>query len=142
MRGWIFIPLIGLAIVAGISQLASGEFPWLSRLVPKNRYGQARPQRECDRCNLDPYSRLHYAGHPETIAWWAKPSKTPHYAGYYVGGSAPFYGRPRAIHEGVWGWDYVGGYFRRHVNLNWLSRRHRRDEVSGYKTEGPRIFGE
>ena len=37
-----------------------------------------------------------------------RPSDTPNYRGYYVGGGAAVHGQPRSANEGTWGWDYGG----------------------------------
>ncbi len=58
------------------------------------------------------------AGCPQTVAPWARPSDTPNYAGYYVGGGAATHGQPRCPNEGTWGWDYFG-LFPKRIDLYW-----------------------
>ena len=48
------------------------------------------------------------AGFPNIISRWAKPSQTPAYTGYYVGGGRLFGGSGTGPCEGTWGWDYCG----------------------------------
>jgi hypothetical protein len=62
---------------------------------------------------------LHRAGNPQHIAWYAWPSDTGHYIGYYVGGGCGCHGEPRHPDEGVWGWDYRGCLLPRRIVLDW-----------------------
>jgi hypothetical protein len=85
------------------------------------------------------YEELHRAGCPQCLSRWAVTSNSRQYAGYYVGGTTPFARRgdgPRA-HEGTWGWDYRGGFFQRHVALDWLHGRNERRRFGKYETDGP-----
>jgi hypothetical protein len=62
---------------------------------------------DCPRCrrHVDGHCR---AGCPQTVAWYATPSNTRHYGGYYVGGGKPLLGESRSLDEGTWGWDFFG----------------------------------
>jgi hypothetical protein len=76
------------------------------------------------------------AGYVLPVAGWARPSETPSYVGYYVGGGCPCLGRPPLPTEGVWGWDYAGCVFCRRVWLNWCPRRYQ-GGTGSYRTDGP-----
>jgi hypothetical protein len=78
------------------------------------------------------------AGHPEQIAWYARPSDTGRYIGYYVGGGNPFYrhGQDRYLWEGTWGWDYCGFCLPSRVVLDWFHGRYQ-GGYGAYKTDGP-----
>lgn len=81
---------------------------------------------------------MHRAGHPETVAWYAIPRNSGRYWGYYVGGGAPVKkGDPRGVHEGVWGWDWVGRAIQPKVELNWWHGRKYQGGAGAYKTDGP-----
>jgi hypothetical protein len=77
---------------------------------------------------------------PPPIAWWAQPSITPAYVGYYVGGGCPYYrhGEPRHPLEGTWGWDWTGYCFHRKVDLLWWHGRRYQGGTGAYRTDGPR----
>src|SRR5262245_40385346 len=62
------------------------------------------------------------AGCPLSVAWYARPSDTGAYVGYYVGGGCAWRGQPRSAAEGTWGWDYRGFLFPRRIALNWCRR--------------------
>lgn len=83
--------------------------------------------------------RLHRAGNPHTVAWYARASVTNHYKPYYVGGGAAIGGHHRAPDEGTWGLDYVGGLLKRHVRLGWWHGRREQDGGGTYKTDGPHL---
>lgn len=88
----------------------------------------------------DSPARHQQAGWPKCVAWWAIPSDTGAYCGYLVGGGCPYHCVADAptTAEGTWGWDYVGRWFQRNVNLGWW---HDRREGGGtYQTEGPRLL--
>ena len=83
-------------------------------LVASGRCGeQAAP-----RCTETPCESHVRAGCPQVVSPYARPSVTPNYCGYYVGGGAAIRGQPRCADEGTWGWDY-GGVFPKWVALNW-----------------------
>jgi hypothetical protein len=69
------------------------------------------------------------------VAWWARPSESPHDIGYYVGGGVgKRHGEPRRPDEGTWGWDYVGLLPRRIV-LWWGHGRRCQGGTGAYRTE-------
>jgi hypothetical protein len=68
------------------------------------------------------------------IASWARPTNTPAYWGYYVGGGAAIGGEPRYLTEGVWGWDYEGSWFRRQVWLAWYHGQRYQGGTGSYDT--------
>ena len=98
----------------------------------------AEPQCACpSACLVHPHVR---AGCPRSIAWWAQPSNTAQYGGYYVGGSTQIHGDTRCPNEGVWGWDSMGLLFNKHVWLGWAhGPRHYAGEPA-YKTDGPHVI--
>jgi len=80
------------------------------------------------------------AGHPDCISKCARPSVTPAYVGYYVGGGAVGpKAEPPLASDGTWGWDYQGGWFRRRVILNWWHGRRYQGGIGAYKTDGPHL---
>lgn len=51
---------------------------------------------------------------------FARPPRDDRYAGYYVGGSRPFFGEGRdSTTEGTWGWDYSGFLIPKRIALQW-----------------------
>jgi hypothetical protein len=78
------------------------------------------------------------AGHPERIAWYARPSDTGRYVGYYVGGGNPCYrhGQDRNPWEGTWGWDYRGFCLPSRIALDWFHGRYQGGQ-GAYRTDGP-----
>ena len=81
----------------------------------------------------------HRSGHPNRVAWWARPSNNHRYDGYHVGGGAAYRGDARRPHEGTWGWDHVGGgWFQRRVKLDWWHGRRSQGGTGAYKSDGPR----
>jgi hypothetical protein len=78
-------------------------------------------------------------GCPQSIAWYAQPSNTPRYVGYYVGGGAAFGGEPRCANEGTWGWDFSGTLIERNVWLNWWHGSRYQGGTGSYRTDGPRL---
>ena len=79
----------------------------------------------------------HRSGHPNRVAWWARPSNNHRYDGYHVGGGAAYRGGARRPHEGTWGWDYSGGWFQRRVKLDWWHGRRTQGGTGAYKSDGP-----
>ena len=69
----------------------------------------------------------------------ARPSRTPEYVGYYVGGGCGKGGDPRLPTEGTWGWDYQGRCFARRVWLNWCHGRRYQGGAGSYQTDGPEL---
>lgn len=78
------------------------------------------------------------AGFPQFVKAHTLPSNTRAYEGYYVGGSAPFFGEGRYDDEGTFGWDYFGLWFNRRVALNWTHGRRAQGYGGTYKTDGPK----
>ena len=74
-----------------------------------------------------------------SISCHARPSDTPAYGGYYVGGGAAFHGEPRGPCEGTWGWDYSGFLIHRRVALDWFHGWRSQGGTGAYKTDGPRL---
>ena len=70
------------------------------------------------------------------IAFWAVPSNTPAYVGYYVGGGCAWGGEPRHDDEGTYGWDYVGSCFARRVWLAWCHCTRYQGGTGAYATDG------
>lgn len=51
---------------------------------------------------------------------FARAPRDDRYAGYYVGGSRPFFGEGRdTATEGTWGWDYSGFLIPKRIALQW-----------------------
>jgi hypothetical protein len=74
-------------------------------------------------------------GYVLPVARWARPSNTPSYTGYYVGGDTAFPGHERTLSEGTWGWDYEGWCFSRRVWLRWSHGRRCQGGTGSYKTD-------
>jgi hypothetical protein len=68
----------------------------------------------------------------------AIPSNTAHYGYYRVGGGVPLLGEGPELHEGSFGWDYIGILFRKRVALNWTHGRRYQGGTENYETDGPR----
>ena len=77
-------------------------------------------------------------GSPSQVACYARPSDTPQYVGYYVGGGSAVGGTHRSCNEGTWGWDYGGCFFPHRVLLYWSHWRYQ-GGTGAYRTEGPRV---
>lgn len=90
----------------------------------------------------DPPCIIEAGSFPPSVAWWARPSDTGRYVGYYVGGGNPWPRRadPPAPCEGTWGWDYRGGCLQRNVILGWWHARRYQGGVGAYRTDGPRVL--
>jgi hypothetical protein len=71
------------------------------------------------------------------VAPWARPSVTPAYTGYYVGGGCLWRGDPHDRLDGTWGWDYEGNCFCRRIMLKWCHCRRYQDGTGSYQTEAP-----
>jgi hypothetical protein len=79
------------------------------------------------------------AGHPQSVAWYAKFSQTKHHSYGWVGGGALFHKSeaPRS-NEGTWGRDYH--LFSMHkVWLGWSHGRRYQGGGGAYKTDGPKL---
>jgi hypothetical protein len=75
------------------------------------------------------------AGCPLEVACYARPSDTPQYIGYYVGGGSALGGTHRCCDEGTWGWDYHGWFLPHRVILYWNHWRYQ-GGTGAYYTEG------
>lgn len=79
-----------------------------------------------------------YAGCPQCVAPWARPSGS-HESGYHVGGGAHLFGDARCNHEGTWGWDYHGRLFDKRIWLGWHHGRRDQGGVGAYRTDGAKF---
>ncbi|MBI5759995.1 MAG: hypothetical protein HZA46_15870 [Planctomycetales bacterium] len=87
-----------------------------------------------------PWQRLSRAGHPQTVAKWARCTNSLSYSGYYVGGGAAWHGEPRRCDEGTWGWDYAPGHaLSPKVALGWWHGRKSQGGTGAYRTDGARF---
>jgi len=83
-----------------------------------------------------------HAGDPEHTAWYARPSDTGRYGGYFVGGGKPFHmmGQNRNTGDGTWGWDYHGFCWPSHIILDWFHGARYQGGQGAYQTDGPKLF--
>jgi hypothetical protein len=72
------------------------------------------------------------------VAWWAVPSDTGHYVGYYVGGGCLWRGDAPTPDQGTWGWDYAACSFLPRIKLLWCRCEGGRANVPVYRTVGPK----
>ena len=82
------------------------------------------------------------AGFPQEVRRHAHPSDTGRFTGYQVGGGRVLRGGGDgpAANEGTWGWDYTGGWFKRHVAPSWWHGRRHQGGVGAYQAEGPTLL--
>ncbi|HEV8058546.1 MAG TPA: hypothetical protein VGP68_01655 [Gemmataceae bacterium] len=80
----------------------------------------------------EPCDRSGYHG---KIAWYALPTNTISYTGYYVGGGEAVGGSCRRSEDGTWGWDYRGLLPSR-VALWWNNRDRYQGGGGTYKVDG------
>jgi hypothetical protein len=84
------------------------------------------------------------AGHPDEISHCARPTNTPAYCGYYVGGSCVCRGGPPGPLDGTYGWDYCGCHYApHHVFLGWCYCHRYKGGEGAYRTEScpvPNVF--
>ncbi len=99
-------------------------------LVASARCGEQAAQR----CPETPCESHVRAGCPQVISKYARPSDTPNYCGYYVGGGAAAHGQPRSADEGTWGWDY-DGIFPKRIVLQWWHGEHAQGGGGAYATD-------
>ena len=94
--------------------------------------------------SLRPCNNFQRAGNPTCISPLARCGFSHRFSGYFVGGGGSLrYGQARYPNEGVWGWDYVGGYrhwLRPKVALPWHHSSKSQGGTGAYKTDGPKIF--
>jgi len=97
-------------------------------------------QRQGDPPQTCPLCRQCQKGCAQNVAWYALPSNTPRYIGYYVGGGALLYeGQPRFVDEGTWGWDYSPLLHKSRARLGWWHGEHAQGGTGSYRTDGPRL---
>lgn len=87
--------------------------------------GTLRADEECDR-----------SGYHGRVAWYALPSRTKAYTGYYVGGGQAIGGSSRGPNEGTWGWDYRGCLLPSRVALWFNHGAHYQGGGGPYKVDG------
>ena len=81
----------------------------------------------------EPCDRSGYQG---KVAWYALPTFTRAYTGYYVGGGSALGGSCRRSDEGTWGTDYRGLLLPGRINL-WFNHGERYQGGGGtYKADG------
>jgi hypothetical protein len=83
------------------------------------------------------------AGNPQCISPLAMPAESPHEVSYYAGGGARTKargGEERREVEGIWGVDYGGILFPKHVDLGWWHGARYQGGYGAYRTDGPRIL--
>jgi hypothetical protein len=74
------------------------------------------------------------------VAWYAKPSDTGHYRGYYVGGGGTICrGDYPCPNEGTWGWDYRGCLVPKKIFLLWNHGRRYQGGTGSYSPDGPPV---
>jgi hypothetical protein len=80
------------------------------------------------------------AGCPNEISRCARPTNTPEYCGYYVGGGCVCRGHGPGPEQGTWGWDWLGGrWLHPRVVLGWCDRCRYQGGTGAYKTDGPEV---
>jgi hypothetical protein len=87
----------------------------------------------------DPHHTPQRAGYPPEVSCLARPTQTPAYCGYYVGGGAPGpRGAPPTPAQGTWGRDYAGWHcLSPRVVLGWADLR--QGGTGQYHTDGPHV---
>ncbi len=80
-----------------------------------------------------------FGGGYDCVARYARPSTTPAYGGYFVGGGSAIDGEPRFTSEGTWGWDYFGHLFQRRIALDWWHGERYQGGIGAYKPNGPKL---
>lgn len=102
--------------------------PWMGRPATERRHFQG-----------DPFTR---AGNPQCVSPLAAPPESPHEVGYYAGGGArtrAARGEERHENEGIWGVDYGGILFPKHVELGWWHGARYQGGSGAYRADGPRL---
>jgi hypothetical protein len=90
----------------------------------------------CEACKPGEFQR---AGNPQEIRPHAICSNNHHYDGWWVGGGTLFGGSAPCMHEGTWGWDYIGTLQRKQVWLKWSHGVREQGGRGAYKTDGPKV---
>lgn len=132
----ILVALVALAGTLGPGAAFAGDgehqlLPWSKKRKadPANfRYHRWFPQRA-------PSEAL--SGYPHEVSAIAHPRYSEKYWGYYVGGGKAHGGTEPTIHEGTFGWDYVGHpWLHSKVYLGWTRRKYQ-GGIGAYDTRTP-----
>jgi len=119
----------GLACGGAPSAAAHDFTPWMGRPATQRKHFQG-----------DQFAR---AGNPQCISPLAMPAESPHEVSYYAGGGARTKargGEERREVEGIWGVDYGGILFPKHVDLGWWHGARYQGGYGAYRTDGPRLL--
>jgi len=119
--------LAGL-LPGGLSASAHDLTPWMGRPATERKHFQG--------------NQFARAGNPQCISPLAMPAESPHEVSYYAGGGArtkAWRGEERREIEGIWGVDYGGILFPKHVDLGWWHGSRYQGGYGAYRTDGPRI---
>ncbi len=117
----------GLAWVACDHAVVAG--PWF-------HHHKGTPPPGCPRWIENTEAR---AGWPHCLSTHARPTYTPDYICYYVGGGSACGGCPRRVEEGTWGRDYLGCWLPRHVMLRWTHGHLYQGGTGAYDPDGPYV---
>jgi len=99
------------------------------------------PPPGCPRAIAHTHAR---AGDPLCISSHARPTYTPSYVSYYVGGGSACLGCARRGEDGTWGRDYQGIFIPRNVGLGWSYGRLYQGGTGYYESDGhpvPDVIG-
>ena len=119
----------GLVPGAAASAGAHDLTPWMGRPATERKHFQG--------------NQFARAGNPQCISPLAVPAESPHEVSYYAGGGArtrAARGQERRDNEGIWGVDYGGILFPKHVELGWWHGGRYQGGYGAYRTDGPRIL--
>jgi hypothetical protein len=119
--------LAGL-LPGGLPASAHDLTPWMGRPATERKHFQG--------------NQFARAGNPQCISPLAMPAESPHEVSYYAGGGArtkAWRGEERRETEGIWGVDYGGILFPKHVDLGWWHGSRYQGGYGAYRTDGPRI---
>ena len=117
------------SLAAGVPAAAHDFTPWMGRPATQRKHFQG-----------DQFAR---AGNPQCVSPLAMPAESPHEVSYYAGGGARTkarLGEERREHEGIWGVDYGGILFPKHVDLGWWHGARYQGGYGAYRTDGPRLL--
>lgn len=118
-----------LPVAAGMPARGHDFTPWMGRPATERRHFRG-----------DPLAR---AGNPQCVSPLAAPPESPHEVSYYAGGGArtrAARGEERRGNEGIWGVDYGGVLFPKHVKLDWWHGARYQGGSGAYRADGPRIL--
>jgi hypothetical protein len=116
-------------VADGSSAGAHDLTPWMGRPATERKHFQG--------------NQFARAGNPQCISPLAVPAESPHEVSYYAGGGArtrAARGQERRDNEGIWGVDYGGILFPKHVELGWWHGARYQGGYGAYRTDGPRIL--